>query len=157
MVLDADALNIIGKEKLLNEIAPNAILTPHPKEFERLFGKTNNSFQRLALQVKESKKLGIFIILKGHYTCITCPDGHCYFNSTGNPGLAIGGSGDVLTGILTALLARGYTPLEASLLGVYLHGMAGDIAAGNKSMESMVASDIISALGKAFQKLGSSI
>lgn len=157
VVLDADALNIIGKEKWLNNIAPESILTPHPKEFERLFGKTNDSFQRLAVQVKESKTRKIFIILKGHYTCITSPDGRCYFNSTGNPGMATAGSGDVLTGILTALLAQGYTPLEASLLGVYLHGMAGDIAAENKSMESMVASDIISALGKAFQELGSSV
>ena len=111
MVLDADALNIIGKNPTYFEhIPPNSILTPHPKEFERLFGKNNDDFERNDLQKRKAKALNCVILLKGANTCIATPDGECYFNATGNPGMATGGSGDVLTGILTGLLAQGYTP-----------------------------------------------
>lgn len=153
LILDADALNIIGEKKLLKKIPAHTLLTPHPKEFERLFGKTENDFERLHLQIQKSKEYHVYIILKGHYTCISTPEGRCYFNSTGNAGMATAGSGDTLTGILTALLAQGYTPEEAAIFGVYLHGLAGDLAAENLSQESLLASDISDYLGDAFKTL----
>jgi NAD(P)H-hydrate epimerase len=153
-VLDADALNILGKEKeFLRKIPAGSLLTPHPKEFERLFGPSKNNFERLTLQMEKSREYQIYIILKGHYTCISTPDGNCFFNPTGNAGMATGGSGDVLTGILTGLLAQGYDSLSAASLGVYLHGLAGDIAAEELSQESMIAGDIIACLGKAFKRV----
>lgn len=153
VVLDADALNIIGEKRLLKTVLTHALLTPHPKEFERLFGKTENDFERLHLQIAKSKEYHVYIILKGHYTCISTPEGKCYFNSTGNAGMATAGSGDTLTGILTGLLAQGYNPEEAAVLGVYLHGLAGDLAAENLSQESLIASDISDYLGDAFKTL----
>lgn len=143
MVLDADALNIIAENKTwLSFLPERTIITPHPKEFERLFGKTDNSMQRLELQREMSVKHNIIIVLKGANTAITFPNGTCFFNSTGNPGMATAGSGDVLTGIILSLLAQRYTPEEAALLGVFMHGKAGDKAAENIGMESMIASDI---------------
>lgn len=154
MVLDADALNILGAEKrLLDQVPRGSVLTPHPKEFERLFGKTVNDFERLELQRSMSARYGIVIVLKGHHTCISMPDGRCCFNSTGNAGMATGGSGDVLTGILTGLLAQGYDPSGAALLGVYLHGLAGDLGAQALSEESLIASDLARYLGRAFKLL----
>ena len=154
LVLDADALNILAAnpEKWAT-IPPNSILTPHPKEFERLFGQTANDFARNELQLQQAKKLNCVILLKGANTAIACPDGTCYFNSTGNPGMATGGSGDVLTGILTGLLAQGYTSKAATILGVYLHGLAGDLAAKEIGQESLIAGDLINYLGTAFQNL----
>lgn len=153
IVLDADALNILSAdEKLLAQLPGGSILTPHPKEFERLFGKANNDFERLDLALLQAKKLQCYIVLKGHYSFIACPDGAGYFNSTGNAGMATGGSGDVLTGILTGLLAQRYSPLHACLFGVYLHGLAGDIAADIHSQEAMLAGDIILCLGQAFKE-----
>ena len=154
LVLDADALNLLAADPaLLNELPPASILTPHPKEFERLFGKTRNNFERNELQRAKSRELNVFILLKGAHSCVTTPGGDAYFNSTGNPGMATGGSGDVLTGIITGLLAQGYSSLEAALLGMYLHGLAGDLAAGLHGQESMVAGDLADNLGRAFQKL----
>ena len=154
VVLDADALNIISSEKgLLKIIPPGSILTPHPKEFERLFGGSANDFERIQLALQKAKELNCVIVLKGHYTLITSPDGKCFFNSTGNAGMATAGSGDALTGILTGLLAQGYSSVETAILGVYLHGIAGDLAAKNISMESMIAGDIIENLGFAFSFL----
>jgi NAD(P)H-hydrate epimerase len=154
LVIDADGLNILAsKPDYLPLIPKNAILTPHPKEFDRLFGESENDFARHDLQVKKAHDLGVFIILKGAYTCIACPDGASYFNPTGNPGMATAGSGDALTGILTSLLAQGYEPKEAAILGVYLHGRAGDIALSETGQESLLASDIIQYLGKAFMGL----
>ena len=163
IVIDADALNIIAENKeLLSLIPPQSIITPHPKEFEKLFGKTENAclpdrqdFERLALAQKKSKELNIYIILKGHYSFISTPDDRCYFNSTGNAGMATAGSGDVLTGIITGLLAQGYSPLESCLFGVYLHGLAGDFAAAQFSQEAMIAGDIINCLGEAFKQIRS--
>ena len=152
IVIDADALNVLSEnEKLLNKIIAESILTPHPKEFERLFGKTTTDEERteLALQMAEQHK--IFIVLKGHHTLIATPDKKAWFNTTGNAGMATGGSGDVLTGILTGLLAQGYSSLETCLLGVYLHGLAGDIAAHKLSQNAMIAGDIIDNLGDAFK------
>lgn len=154
MVLDADALNILSKNQdALKDIPANSILTPHPKEFERLFGKTANDFARNELQLAKAKALNCIILLKGANTAIAFPDGTCYFNSTGNPGMATGGSGDVLTGILTGLLAQGYTPNSAVILGVYLHGLAGDLAAKEIGEESLIAGDLVDYIGKGFQIL----
>ena len=144
LVLDADALNIIADNPTwLSFLPDNTILTPHPKEFDRMFGMTNNSFERLELQRKMSVVHNIIIVQKGAHTAITFPNGTCFFNSTGNPGMATAGSGDVLTGVILSLLAQRYTPQEAALLGVYIHGKAGDVAAEKIGMESMIARDII--------------
>jgi len=151
VVLDADALNGIAKEpELLAQIPAGSILSPHPKEFQRLFGETANEFERLQLASLKAKELKLIIVLKGHHTLIALPDGKMFFNSNGNAGMATGGSGDVLTGILTGLLAQGYEPGDAAVFGVYLHGSAGDLAAEELSMEAMIAGDITKYLGKAF-------
>lgn len=154
MVLDADAINIISQNKeWLKELPSNTILTPHPGEFDRLAGKSTNGYERHLKQLKMSKEYSVYIVLKGAYTSTTTPEGKCYFNSTGNPGMATAGSGDVLTGIILSLLAQGYSSKEASLFGVYLHGLAGDIAVLEQSLESVIAGDIISNLGNAFNKI----
>lgn len=153
LVIDADALNIISKEKWQRLIPPNSILTPHPKEFERLFGPSSNSFERMKLAQQKAQELQVYIILKGAHTLIVCPDGLAFFNSTGNPGMATAGSGDVLTGIVTSLAAQGYSPKEAALLGVYLHGRAGDLAAAEKGTEALIAGDLVDYLGAAFKSL----
>ena len=152
MVIDADALNVMAENKeLLSLIPARSIITPHPKEFERLFGKTENDFERLALAASSAKELNIYIVLKGHFSIISTPEGKGYFNSTGNAGMATGGSGDVLTGIITGLLAQGYSPRHAAQLGVYLHGLAGDMAAAELSQEAMIASDIVKYIPQAFK------
>jgi len=154
IIIDADALNTIAEnKKLFSSLPTDCILTPHPGEFDRLFGKSNNDFARMELALQKSEEYKIYIVLKGHYTLITTPFKRAYFNSTGNAGMAKGGSGDVLTGILTGLVAQGYPSLEACLLGVYLHGMAGDIAADKFSQEAMVAGNIIDSMGEAWKRL----
>ena len=154
LVMDADALNILSENKTwLSFLPPKTILTPHPKEFERLFGKTSNSFERLELQREMAVKYHIIIVLKGAYTSTAMPNGAIFFNSTGNPGMATAGSGDVLTGMILSLLAQRYAPEEAAVLGVYLHGLAGDFAAEASSQEAMIASDITDNIGKAFGRL----
>lgn len=151
VVLDADALNILASQKdLLTLIPAGSILTPHPKEFERLFGETGNDFERMLLVMQKAKELNCLIVLKGHHTFIATPDGKGFFNSTGNSGMATAASGDVLTGVLTGLLAQGYSGVEAAILGVYLHGLAGDMAAAESSQEALIAGDIILKLGAAF-------
>ncbi|MEI6945772.1 NAD(P)H-hydrate dehydratase [Paraflavisolibacter sp. H34] len=151
LVVDADALNCLALQpQLLSHLPPFSILTPHPKEFERLFGPCANDFERLALAQEKARELGVIIVLKGHHTLIAQPGGALFFNSTGNAGMAKGGSGDVLTGILTAFLAQGYAPEWAALLGVYVHGLAGDLAAKALSKEAMTASDISAFLSKVF-------
>lgn len=153
-VLDADALNMIAADKeFLKKLYPFSILTPHPKEFERLFGPSKNDFEKLELAKSKAEELQVIIVLKGHNTFIAMPGGRAYFNSTGNAGMATGGSGDVLTGILTSLLAQNYEPEQAALLGVYLHGMAGDFAAVKKSEEALIALDIVDCLGDAFLEI----
>ena len=156
LVLDADALNIIASQKdLLKFIPAGSILTPHPKEFERLFGETENEFERIELALQKAKELNLVIVVKGHHTLIATPNGKAFFNSTGNAGMATAGSGDALTGILTGLLAQGYVSVEAAILGVFIHGLAGDIAAKKISMEAMIAGDIIDCLPEAFLHLSS--
>lgn len=157
LVLDADALNILAEHPaLMDKVPAGSLLTPHPREFQRLFGASPDDFQRLDTQRRMSREHQWVIVLKGHRTAISSPDGELYFNSTGNPGMATGGSGDVLTGILTALLAQGYAPLDAARLGVYLHGLAGDLAAAAGAEESLSAGDIPEALGRAFRTLSGS-
>lgn len=154
LVVDADAINILSKKQnLLKYIPSNSILTPHPKEFERLVGIWKNDIERLALQQAFSKKHKVIIVLKGANTSISDTNGNIYFNSSGNAGMATGGSGDVLTGIITGLLAQQYSSIDAAIVGVYLHGLAADIALKNQSMESLIASDIIDSLGNAFNEI----
>lgn len=154
LVIDADALNILSLNKEWLPLIPEGtILTPHPREFERIAGKTESGFARLARQIEFAHQYKCIVILKGAYTSIATSDGKVYFNSTGNPGMATAGSGDVLTGILLSLRAQGLSPEDASLLGVFLHGLAGDIAAGESCYESLIASDIINCIGKAFNKI----
>ncbi len=154
LILDADALNVISKnKKLLHSLPSKAILTPHLVEFDRLFGTCENSYDRLQKQLNASIEFGIIIVLKGKYSSVSIPDGTCYFNPSGNSGMATAGSGDVLTGIICSLLAQGYEPEQAAITGVYLHGLAGDIAADILGEEFLIASDIIRGLSKAFKKI----
>jgi NAD(P)H-hydrate epimerase len=154
LIIDADGLNILSLNKeLLNLLPKETILTPHPKEFERLFGKTENDFERLELQRKMSAKYNCIILLKGHYSIVTTPQQEVYINSTGNAGMATAGTGDVLTGIITGLRAQHYPAADAAILGMYLHGMAGDLAAKKISQPALTASDIIHHLGEAFLQL----
>ena len=154
-VADADALNILAaKHGWLQQLPKGIILTPHPKELERLEGQSTDSYERLMKARQLAERLQGYVVLKGHYTAVCMPDGHIAFNSTGNAGMATAGSGDVLTGILLGLLARGYDRREACILGVYLHGLAGDLAAHDLGEESLMASDIINYLPKAFLELG---
>ncbi|MBK3517740.1 NAD(P)H-hydrate dehydratase [Carboxylicivirga marina] len=154
IVLDADALNILAIDEELWELVPNnAILTPHPGEFDRLVGESYSSFERLQKALKFAKDMEVILVLKGAYTSVISSDGHCYFNSTGNYGMATAGSGDVLTGMLLSLLAQGYHPLDAARLGVYLHGLSADLLLNESAEASIIASDIISQIGAAFQQL----
>ena len=154
VVWDADAMNCLSFQKDLTEALPQgSILTPHPKEFERLFGKSDNDFERLLLARRKAEALKIIIVLKGHHTFIALPDGTGYFNNNGNAGMAKGGSGDVLTGLITGLLAQNYTQREAALLGVFIHGLAGDLAAKELSKEAMTAGDLIRFLPGAFLQI----
>jgi len=153
-VLDADALNIIAAhDHLLNQLPPGSIITPHPGEFDRLCGSSADSAIRLEKATKLAAQHRIYVVLKGAYTRIVCPDGKIYINSTGNPGMATAGSGDVLTGIIGALLAQEYEPEHAAVMGVYIHGLAGDLALESQSEESLMAGDIIENLGRAFKTL----
>jgi ADP-dependent NAD(P)H-hydrate dehydratase / NAD(P)H-hydrate epimerase len=148
MVWDADALNLLSEnQELLKKIPEDTILTPHPKEFERLAGKSPNDYDRLELARQFAREHRVIVCLKGAHTAIILSDGTVHFNSTGNAGMATGGSGDVLTGIITALLAQKYAPQDAARLGVYQHGVAGDRAACARSKVAMTASDIVENLG----------
>ena len=154
IVVDADALNILANHRAwLQQLPQDIIMTPHPKELDRLEGHSADSYERLTKASNLAERLKGYIVLKGHHTAICCPGGHILFNSTGNAGMATAGSGDVLTGIITGLLARGYKPQDACVVGVYLHGLAGDIAAHDLGEESLTASDIINCLPHAFKRL----
>jgi NAD(P)H-hydrate epimerase len=152
LVIDADALNILGSNRELIHLLPkNTVLTPHPKEFERLAGSFKNDFERLTKQIDFSVKTGTIVLLKGAHTSVSTPEGKVYFNNTGNPGMATGGSGDVLTGVITGLRAQGYSALDSALIGAWVHGFAGDQAAARFGQISMTASDITAYLPDAFR------
>jgi len=153
MVLDADALNILAAQPEWIDFVPvNTILTPHPGEFDRLAGPSANGFARNKRQIEFAMNHRLIVVLKGAFTAIALPNGKCYFNSTGNPGMATAGSGDVLTGVILSLLAQGYSPEEAALAGCYIHGLAGDMAAVEFGQQALIASDIIAYLPYAFIK-----
>lgn len=154
IVFDADALNILSQNKNCLSLVPkDSVFTPHPGEFRRLVGDWNNDFDRLELQVNFSKRYKVVVILKGKHSSITTPEGHVYFNSTGNSGMATAGSGDVLTGIITSFISQGYKSEYAAIVAVYLHGLAGDLAKEKLGEESLVASDIIDFLPLGFKQL----
>ena len=154
LVIDADALNLISENKTWLAFLPaGTILTPHPKEFDRLFGKSETSYERIQKQIEASIKNGIYIVLKGAHSSIACPDGTLYFNSTGNPGMASAGMGDVLTGIIAGFLACGYHSATAAVLATYLHGLSADNSLINESFESLTASDVVKNLGISIQEL----
>ena len=157
VVFDADALNLISKYKIdWKHFNFPFVLTPHPKEFDRLFSELNSESERRSIAIQKAKELNCVIVLKGHKTFIT--DGiQTFENTTGNSGLAKGGSGDALTGMITSFLAQGYTTLEAAKLGVYLHGLAADITLQTQSEESMLITDVIENIGLAFKSLNSEI
>lgn len=154
MVIDADAINLISFDSTMLRLVPvNSILTPHPKEFDRLVEGWENDFDRLEIQRQFSIRHQLVVVLKGAHTSISDTKGNIYFNSTGNNGMATAGSGDVLTGIITSLLAQGYDSTDAAIIGVYLHGLAGNLSLEEESKESLIASDIIKNLGKAFKSV----
>ena len=154
IVIDADAINLIAQHKdLQNKIPENSILTPHPGEFKRLVGNWENDFDRLSIQQEWSKKHSVIIILKGSYTSVSLPIGKVFFNSTGNPGMATAGSGDVLTGMVTSLLAQGFSPENAAMSAVFLHGLAGDLAKEKLGESSLVGGDIIDHISDALKHM----
>ena len=143
LVIDADGLNMLAENRTwLAFLPPNSILTPHFAEFERLAGKPSDDFDRLERAKAFAQRYSVILVLKGHHTVVTFPDGRQFFNTTGNSGMATAGSGDVLTGLLLALLAQGYHPKHAAVLGVYLHGAAGDAYAENHAASTLIASDL---------------
>ncbi len=150
LVIDADGINILSKKKALLKLLPlQTVFTPHPKELERLIGSWKNDFDKLKKVKAFSKKYSAIIVIKGANT-ITVFQDKLYVNTTGNPGLATAGSGDVLTGIITGLISQGYTPIIAAVFGVYLHGRSADIAVENYGYQSLIASHVIDYLGEAF-------
>ncbi len=152
MLLDADALNILSENLTWCGFLPKgSIFTPHPGEFDRLAGKTTDDHDRFEKAVELAHRFQVYVVLKGAYTAIVCPDGRCFFNSTGNPGMATGGSGDVLTGMILGFLAQNYSPLHSCIMAVYIHGRAGDLAANRKGYEGLIAGDIIEMIPKAIK------
>ncbi len=155
MVIDADALNILATHRhLMNLIPKGSILTPHPGEFRRLAGNYRNDFERLDRQLEMAARAQAVVMVKGAHTAIALPDGTLWFNNTGNPGMAKGGSGDALTGILTGLMARGYPAADAARLGCWIHGLAGDVAVHEKGCESLITRDLLEKLPDAFRQVG---
>ena len=154
LVLDADALNLIATHPDLLQCLPKkAILTPHPGEFKRLAGNWHDDFDKLEKLRNYATQHSIFVVLKGAFTIVATPSGELHFNSTGNPGMATGGSGDILTGVIVSLLAQQYSHFEACVLGVYLHGLAGDLAACKVGMASLTPEEIIGHLSEAWLEL----
>lgn len=155
IVVDADALNILANHQAwMQQLPKGIILTPHSAEFDRLAGSaSNSSYDRLMRARDLAEHMSGYILLKGHYSALCLPNGHLVFNPTGNSGMATAGSGDVLTGMITALLARGYNQTEACMLGMYLHGLAGDLAVKETGKESLLASDIIRFIPQAFKRI----
>ena len=153
-MLDADALNILSNHHdWLSLLPQGSVLTPHPGEFERLFGKCPSRYHSIEAVRATALNKGIVIMLKGAYTTIITPDANLYFNSTGNPGMATGGSGDVLTGIILSLVAQGYSSVDSARIAAYVHGLAGDLAAAELGETALVAGDIVASLPKAWRLL----
>ncbi len=154
LVLDADALTLLSEHKeWLEQLPPGSVITPHPKEFDRLAGATADMYSRHLKQLEFAKKYKILVVLKGANTIVSTGEGKSYINTTGNPGMATGGTGDVLTGLVTSLIAQGYRSLDAALIGVFIHGLAGDIALETSSTESLIAGDLIDNFGRAFLQI----
>ncbi|MBD9145207.1 MAG: NAD(P)H-hydrate dehydratase [Bacteroides clarus] len=154
MVVDADALNLLGEHRsYIGRLPKGSILTPHPKELERLVGKCQNSYERLTKARELARSAGVHILLKGAYSVVIAPSGKCWFNPTGNPGMATGGSGDVLTGVVLALLAQGYDAETVARMAAYVHGLAGDIACKKHGVMGMTAGDIVTCLPPAWRML----
>ncbi len=153
MVIDADALNLIAEQKWQDKLGPNKVLTPHVGEFHRLWETVPLGFSRISAAMEFSTRCEICVIIKGHYSFLSTPGGRGYFNSTGNPGMAKGGSGDVLTGIILALLAQKRSVAEASRLGMFVHGLAGDLAKEQFGEQAMLPTDTIDCIGKAFEAI----
>ncbi len=154
MVVDADALNLLGEHRsYIGRLPKGSILTPHPKELERLVGKCQNSYERLTKARELARSAGVHILLKGAHSVVIAPSGKCWFNPTGNPGMATGGSGDVLTGVVLALLAQGYDAETAARMAAYVHGLAGDIACKKHGVMGMTAGDIVTCLPPAWRML----
>lgn len=152
MLIDADALNIISEHREMLELIPkNSVLTPHPKEFSRLVGEFCDSEEVIKMQCDFSRKYGVYVVLKGATTSVSTPLGEIWFNMCGNPGMATGGSGDVLSGVIAALISQGYSPKESAKCGVFIHSTSGDIAAKKIGEISMIATDIVNNLGEAFK------
>ncbi|HQD08499.1 MAG TPA: NAD(P)H-hydrate dehydratase [Flavihumibacter sp.] len=155
LVLDADALNLLAMHADWQPLVPYfSIVTPHPKEFDRLAGSSSSESERWQKAIDLARSRGWVVILKGHFTLIAMPGGKAYFNTSGNASMAKGGSGDVLTGMLTGLLTHGYSSEQAAILGVYLHGRAGELASIGYGMESSLATDTIEQIGAAFKEIG---
>ncbi|MDT8372845.1 MAG: NAD(P)H-hydrate dehydratase [Bacteroidales bacterium] len=153
LLLDADAINILARNReMLEKLPSHTVLTPHPGEFRRLAGTTSGDYRLMEEQRTFAAKHNCIVVLKGAHTSVALPEGEIYFNSTGNPGMATGGSGDVLTGMITSLLAQGYAPADAAVTGVYLHGLAGDVALRIHSEESVIAGDILMNIGRAYRE-----
>lgn len=154
LIIDADALNCIAKRPHLLSLLPaHTIITPHIGEFDRLFGEHSSTELRLRKAIDMAKYYNIIIVLKGHYTAVVRPTGRVFFNSTGNPGMATAGSGDVLTGVITSFVAQGFRPEQAATLGVFVHGMAGDLAAEHWGEYGLLASDIADYCAFALKKI----
>ncbi len=148
-------MNLLASNRdLLDKLPENTILTPHPGEFDRLTGTNVDSYSRLLMQKELSSKYGLILVLKGAFTRISLPDGQCFINSTGNPGLAKGGSGDILTGMILAFLGQGYEPWQAAVAAVYIHGLCADLALVEQSQESLLPTDLLNYTGQAFKHLG---
>jgi len=153
LVLDADAINILAENRDMIEMVPKGtILTPHPGEFDRLTSKSSSGFERMGRQMAFAAEHSVYVVLKGRHTSIATPEGELHFNSSGNSGMATGGSGDVLTGLITGLLAQGYGALQACKIGVYIHGRAGDIGSVEGSEEALIAGDVVNNIGRAFRQ-----
>jgi hydroxyethylthiazole kinase-like uncharacterized protein yjeF len=152
-VLDADALNILAKVNgAKGWLRKNIILTPHIGEFERLFGASADEFERIELLRTSAMSFGVHILLKGAHSALATPDGSVYFNTTGTPGMATAGSGDVLTGIITGFLAQCKDPFVAAVCGMFVHGKAGELAAKQSGIIGMTASDIVHNIGAAIEQ-----
>ncbi len=154
LIIDADAINLLAThQELFPKIPELSVLTPHPKEFDRLCGKSSSDFERNEKQIAFAQAHKVYVLIKGKNSCIACPDGTCYINTSGNAGMATAGTGDVLSGILLALMAQGYTPNDAVLMAVNIHGLAGDFALEEKGMHAMMAGDLIDQLPVVFKSL----